>query len=121
MKNLILIAFLALPTLAFAQMQELQSDCPSVQASQILLNAITVCPADENPALGLSQLLGNAYTNVKLESDGVATATIVHDPRLLNSRVGAPLQIRGDIRIEMTYPAPGYGLVCKLTVNKFHP
>jgi len=119
MKKLIIASFLILPTLALAQTSE--NTCPEIQASQILMNAITVCPADQNPALGLVELGGNGYSNVKLESDGVATATIVHDPRLLNSHVGAPLQVKGDISIEMTYPAPGFGLVCKLTVNKFHP
>jgi len=121
MKNLLLLTLITIPSFSHAQTQEVQGDCPSTPAYQLLLNAITVCPAEENPALGLSQLLGNAYTNVKFDGEGIAVATIVHDPRLLNSRVGAPMQIKGDIRIEMSYPAPGFGLVCKLTVNKFKP
>jgi hypothetical protein len=84
---------------------------------QQLLNAITICPSAQNPSLGLAQLLGNSYSNVNLVGPKTVTAEILYDPTLINPLSMQPTRLMGNIRIEMSYPAPGYGLVCKLTVN----
>ena len=85
-------------------------------ATQKLLNAVTVCSSASNPLTAMTVYNGNSFGNVAIEADtGAITADVVYDPRLQNPLVGAPTRIVGRVRVEMKYPAPGYGLECKVS------
>ena len=86
-------------------------------AFQVLMNAITVCPKDQNPLTQLQAMGGNSFADVKFEAETqVVTAMGIHDPQLLNPLIMRPSRIMGNVRVEMQYPAPGYGLVCSVSV-----
>lgn len=89
----------------------------SDKASQILLNAMTVCPVETNPTTILKKLGGNSFFSSELDasSENTIVVNVVHNPRLYNPLIMAPTRLLGKIRVQMSYPEPGYGLVCKIT------
>src|SRR4051812_3607481 len=90
------------------------------RAYQQILNAMAVCPADQNPALVLPQFKANTFLNAQMSNGETANAEIALDPRLLNSNTRQPIMLLGTMSIQMSYPAPGFGLVCKLTAVPHH-
>ena len=107
---------LSLVTLLSASSGFAQSDSP---AQQKFLNAITVCPTQNNPLGALTELNGNSFGNVNLDSvDGsIVKADVISNPKLQNLRVGAPARIKGSIEVKMDYPAPTFALVCTLSIK----
>jgi hypothetical protein len=88
-------------------------------AQEHFLNAMTVCPIKTNPLRALESLGGNSFSSIEMvDNTEAVTADVVFNPRLRNPMIGAPTRIVGKITVEMTYPAPGYGLVCR---TKFAP
>ncbi len=90
------------------------------EADQTVINAITVCPAANNPLTALKKARGNSITGAEFTKEGETsvTAMVVYDPRLNNPLIGAPTRLLGSLDIKMDYPAPGYGLKCTV---KFRP
>jgi hypothetical protein len=85
-------------------------------ANQTLLNAITVCPPNSNPMKYLKQVGGNSFGNAEfdLNSSTRVQVDLIRNPQLLNPMIAAPIVILGKLSLEMTYPAPGFGLVCEI-------
>lgn len=82
-------------------------------AMQVFMNALTVCPSDKNPLSVLSAAGGNSFGNIRYEGGGDAiVADLVANPQLANPLILAPIRRVGTVRVEMNYPAPGYGLEC---------
>ncbi|HXH30747.1 MAG TPA: hypothetical protein VNJ01_08025 [Bacteriovoracaceae bacterium] len=91
-------------------------DSADTEAFQVLMNAVTVCPKGVNPLELLREMGGNSFTDVNLEAGTTGvTALVVHDPQLLNPLIMRPMRLLGKIRVEMNYPALGYGLVCSMS------
>jgi hypothetical protein len=89
-------------------------------AQQELLNAITVCPTQANPLTALADMHGNSLGDAQFEnhSSTAILVDVVYNPQLYNTRIMTPIRLLGKIRVEMTYPEPGYALVCKIAKLK---
>ena len=88
-------------------------------ASQLLMNAISVCPQGTNPLTELKNIGANSFTNVEFFRGMNDTVELdaIWNPQLLNPMLMSPTILRGKMLVSMTYPAPGYGLVCKVSVS----
>lgn len=88
-------------------------------ATQLLLNSITVCPASVNPLRALAKLRGNSFTDARFVqgSSGPILVQAVYDPQLLNPLIMAPSRLVGTVRVEMAYPPPGYALRCRVSAS----
>jgi hypothetical protein len=90
-------------------------------AQQQFLNAVTVCPAQTNPQRALKTLKGNSFSQIEfIGSSEEMSADVIWNPQLYNPMIAAPTVIVGKITVEMTYPAPGYGLECKVKYFAIH-
>ncbi len=86
--------------------------------SQTLMNAVTVCPEKDNPLKLLSNIEGNSFGEPEFEagSESVVIVDAISNPQLLNPLIMAPVRILSKFRVSMSYPAPGYGLVCSTSM-----
>lgn len=85
-------------------------------AAQKLLDAVAVCPKVSNPMMVLKSMGGNAFVGAEFDGgNDTVIADIVYDPRRMNPLLTGPIRMLGKIRVSMEYPAPGYGLLCKVS------
>lgn len=90
------------------------------RAYQQLLNAITVCPENENPMILLKQSGSNSFGQVEFEDadETIVTAALVSNPGLTNILIMAPTRLMGKMKLEMSYPRPGHALRCIISYSK---
>lgn len=88
----------------------------AADANQFLLNAITVCPVENNPLPLLYKVDGNSFDHAEFVkgSDTKITVALMSNIQLINPMTKAPLRQMGTAEISMEYPKPGYGLQCTL-------
>ena len=116
-KNYLWMAFaLTLSAPSFAQNEKAEKNAV---ADQTFLNAITVCPVEQNPMTGLKELRGNSFANVRSEAanPGLILVDVISNPQLMNPRIMAPTRRMGSLTVQMTYPRPGFGLRCVMEVR----